>query len=825
MAEYCMNCMSPLEEGNVLCPVCGYDTTNIEIPADQLKPGTRLDGNRYIIGKALGQGGFGITYIARDTLLNKVMAIKEFFPHEYAQRQSMMTSEVTLRDQKKMNFLIKGKEKFLQEARSLAQFQDIPGIVKVINYFEENNTAYIVMDFLEGTDLRNRIKTELFQADELFQLMDPLFQALKTIHEKGLIHRDISPDNIMLRKDGHLTLMDFGAARGANYVDDDGKFTVILKPGYAPLEQYDARGNQGSWSDIYALCATIYKCITGVTPPNPYQRKADKASGNGDPLKMPSELGFDISPEQERMLKKGMEIEIEDRPRTISDLLKIKDEIDNETTKTDDKPVHHYPPKLFVIYSHNDWEFDLKGEQSFGRQSKNTNPDLYINVKSVSRNHGRFFTDFQEQKYSYQSEESTNGTLLNGEMLTPGQMTDLEDGDILAVRPKNQGKFFDVKMIFSTSYVRNVEWRYLGDLNEEVQEVILGKQSRSGMKRDAFDVKYASLFFSKEGCVLIDNGKNEIRVNHEIVDQACFLNPMDVLCVKGYYLLYTGESILYQTEINAPYLSQLGEREVTVSGDEQYFFSVRPEESSAWKRFARNTLFKNYNIYVAPGNLILIMGGTDILEGMVSSSDFSEDVSRVVKIPGHPALEREYRRTRNRIAYVSQSDELRIDSTVYELVRQAVSKSGVTEDNSDEFYSQVEEVLQLFQLGSVRDTSASQLKYSERRILKIAIEYAGDPILMYVDYPTNGMDVQTSRKMIRLLKTISARGKIVLMTSNRPDIEAELLDGVFVLNQDTVSGNRILEFAGSREQAYQYFGVDTLEDILTKIEPSNYRRR
>ena len=193
----------------------------------------------------------------------------------------------------------KGKDSFLKEARTVARFRGTPGIVDVLNFFEANDTAYLVMEYLEGETLSHRLRQHLFTADEIFRLMAPVFDTLEKIHAQGVIHRDISPDNIMLLGDGRLKLMDFGAARLMNY-SDQRSVSVVLKAGYAPLEQYSAKGEQGPWTDIYALCATLYKCITGKTPDDALDR------ADGDELQWPSELGFPISVQQEAVLKKGM---------------------------------------------------------------------------------------------------------------------------------------------------------------------------------------------------------------------------------------------------------------------------------------------------------------------------------------------------------------------------------------------------------------------------------------------------------------------------------------------------------------------------------------
>ena len=310
MEKYCMDCMSPKGE-NEVCPSCGAKGGGILVP-HQLKQGTVLS-RRYLVGKAIGQGGFGITYIGRDLRLDMKIAIKEYYPSGYANRNVSVSPDITISNKRQEAFIEDGKRKFLNEARVLAQFNDEPGIVDVRDFFEENSTAYIIMEYLEGQDIRSYLKQELFPAKEILELVKPVMEALEKIHAKGIVHRDISPDNLMLVNQKQLKLMDFGAARLVDFSDQK-SVSVVLKAGYAPEEQYRPKGVQGPWTDIYALCATIYKCVTGITPDDALQR------GYQDELKWPSELGIEMTAYQEGVLRKGMSVKQEDRYQTVEEL-------------------------------------------------------------------------------------------------------------------------------------------------------------------------------------------------------------------------------------------------------------------------------------------------------------------------------------------------------------------------------------------------------------------------------------------------------------------------------------------------------------------------
>ena len=277
-----------------------------------LRKGTRLIG-RYTIEGVLGQGGFGITYLGIDELHEKKVAIKEFFPQGIVTRNIEYQDTVTVTFVGEKDNYEKGKERFLKEARTMAKFSKDEGIVKALDFFEINNTAYIVMEYLEGITLKQYLReSQRIAPEDLIELLVPLIESLDEIHSQGMIHRDISPDNIMVLPDGRIKLMDFGAAR--DYTEFGEKsLSIVLKPGYAPPEQYQTHGVQGPWTDIYALCATMYKCITGENPPDAIERVMD------DSLKKISEFGIAIPPQEEAAIIKGMSVSAKDRYQDIKD--------------------------------------------------------------------------------------------------------------------------------------------------------------------------------------------------------------------------------------------------------------------------------------------------------------------------------------------------------------------------------------------------------------------------------------------------------------------------------------------------------------------------
>ena len=304
----CMGCMTDKGD-NVICPLCGLNENDLAAASPAfIRPGHELKQGRYTVGIALGQGGFGITYIGYDNVLGTRVAIKEYYPSDIAQRVPGDRTVMPFTNSDD-NFE-RGKQKFLEEARILAKFSDYSGIVSVRDCFDENGTAYMVMQYLDGTDL----KTYLGQhggrlgTEESIKILMPVLAALKEVHRAGVIHRDISPDNIFMTTDGQVKLIDFGAARQG--VDEQKSLSVTLKPGYAPEEQYRTRGNQGPWTDVYALTATLYRMITGNTPPDSLERLMN------DEMVIPNYL-----PEGIRLaIQKGMAVKAVDRFESVDEL-------------------------------------------------------------------------------------------------------------------------------------------------------------------------------------------------------------------------------------------------------------------------------------------------------------------------------------------------------------------------------------------------------------------------------------------------------------------------------------------------------------------------
>jgi serine/threonine protein kinase len=251
--------------------------------------------------------------LAWDTNLQVRIAIKEFLPRQLASRTSGGTQVYPYSGgQEAFNI---GLDQFLSEARNLAQFRDHPGIISVLDFFPENGTGYMVMEYLDGSTLEQYMTANgRLEIPVILQLLVPVADALLACHSAGLIHRDISPDNIFLTSDGRVKVLDFGAARFA-IGSRSTNLSVILKEGYAPFEQYQRNGRQGPWTDIYALTATLYRLLTGDLPVTAPDRVA------GTPLASPSEKGVKLPSGLQTLLDKGLAIRSEQRYQTVDAFL------------------------------------------------------------------------------------------------------------------------------------------------------------------------------------------------------------------------------------------------------------------------------------------------------------------------------------------------------------------------------------------------------------------------------------------------------------------------------------------------------------------------
>ena len=305
--DFCPNCFSENTKDNI-CKQCGYDSTNPGKPGEYLTPGTILV-SKYMVGQVLGHGGFGVTYLGIDLAIQTKVAIKEYLPAGMAVRGLDTLTVTSYMGEKGRNYK-HGLQRFIEEAKVLSKFNAVSSIVSIFDVFTANGTAYIVMEYLDGENLSKYVKRNApLPYDQVLQFILPVCDALKKVHNAGIIHRDISLDNLYLLDNCQVKLLDFGAAR-LTLFDGEKSLSVILKPGYAPMEQYSRKGKQGPWTDIYALAATIYHMLTGQAPAS----ATDRATG--EELEFPDDMPKEIR----KTLEKALSLRPEERYQVIPDL-------------------------------------------------------------------------------------------------------------------------------------------------------------------------------------------------------------------------------------------------------------------------------------------------------------------------------------------------------------------------------------------------------------------------------------------------------------------------------------------------------------------------
>ena len=315
LIKRCPHCMADLKEcDDGPCPFCGFDQDATPQPAEAMHRNTILHG-KYLVGDVLGRGGFGITYVGFDLSLEIKVAIKEYYPTGAVSRREGQSSLVWNRSNMSQTFRQSAYDDFLKEARKMAKMDQIPSIVRVRETFLENETAYIVMDYIEGETLKARLKRDgVMKFSDCITLLRPMMEDLDKVHAQGLIHRDISPDNIMIQPDGKVKLLDLGAAKDLT-LQKEGVSRLVTKKGFSPFEQYRENGRIGPWTDVYALCATIYyACYGRVVSPALDRMEQDDLTFDL-PTKEP------LSQSATAALQKGLAIRAQDRTQSVEQLL------------------------------------------------------------------------------------------------------------------------------------------------------------------------------------------------------------------------------------------------------------------------------------------------------------------------------------------------------------------------------------------------------------------------------------------------------------------------------------------------------------------------
>lgn len=350
----CPNCFSDID--STVCPYCGYDQANAKQYEDAL--GSTVLNARYLTGRVLGKGGFGITYLAKDLISGNMVAIKECLPESFSYRDSM--DRITHKVENTEAFL-NCKKNFDDEIRTLYDLRSNIFVVDVLDYFTENNTEYFVMEYVDGISLKVLVNSQngITSIDNASSVMFTIGSALMEVHKKGYIHCDISPENIMISRNGDVKLIDFGAAKYylSNTQDDSG--AIFLKPGFAPPEQYNFEPNKGPWTDVYALAATFYTIVSGA-PMIPADMRVDN-----DAVKPLVYMDCGVSQRLSDIVAKGLALDIHDRYSNVGDfLLDLAENLDGSTQFDTDT--------LSIIESHK------RKEQQYGAFEDTSTPYVQI---------------------------------------------------------------------------------------------------------------------------------------------------------------------------------------------------------------------------------------------------------------------------------------------------------------------------------------------------------------------------------------------------------------------------------------------------------------
>ncbi len=425
--KLCLNCMEfTIADG--ICTSCGFKRGFAKRRLRGLRPGAILHG-RYLVGRMLGEGGFGITYIGLDLEQGRKVAIKEFMPANVAAR-SLSGIQVISKDRENFEY---GLNRFYEEAKTIYKYRRHPNIIHIYKLFQENGTAYYVMEYLEGQDMQAYINQKGGKMEflPLLQIVLPVMDALERVHQDHIIHRDISPDNIFVGST--VKLLDFGAARLA-YGNQNRSLSVILKKGYAPAEQYYRHGRQGPWTDIYALSATMYKALTGVNIPEAPERLKD------DRIQDIRTVQPEIPSYSADAIMKGLSVKAEAR---YSDIREFRCAFMGEKSPGGNKT--NFDPVL-RLYGVKGFYAGMSLTETegliLGRSASECQLVFPKNAAGISRLHCGLFIDKEKQAMILQDMNSTYGTFLNGRKLEKGEAAEMKNGDRLSI---GNGQVFEIE--------------------------------------------------------------------------------------------------------------------------------------------------------------------------------------------------------------------------------------------------------------------------------------------------------------------------------------------------------------------------------------------
>ncbi len=455
MTAFCPNCFHSEGYMQGVCRLCGYQTEPRKTRA--LPEGEWLRG-RYLIGRVLGMGGFGVTYLAYDNTYRRRCAVKEYFPAEWSERE-IQTKEI-IPNQDALSHYEHGMQLFIEEANLLRTLQNEKGIVKVWDFFDLYGTVYMVMEYIEGKTLSKYMKEKgvVFSPGEAGFMLSEVSEALYGIHRSMLLHRDISPDNIIRQNDGHFKLIDFGSTR-AYALDVPNSLSVLVKPGFAPIEQYSKSGKQGPWTDIYSLAATYYYMVTGKKIPGAPERELGK---DVVPLR---KFVPQLSMQVETAIMRALETDWQKRPKDVREFIRnMESGIATVALKEEPKTIpgvrvtegsqQTVPRKqnaeVYLVLQYSDqtehlqeWPF-INGKLMIGRNTSEN--DICLNDRQISGKHCVVWFNAGDGEF-YVTDSSRNGTYTSKGKLKNGQSVRLRRNEWFYLQTGERRYIFYLEVI------------------------------------------------------------------------------------------------------------------------------------------------------------------------------------------------------------------------------------------------------------------------------------------------------------------------------------------------------------------------------------------
>ena len=497
-------------------------------------------------------------------------------------------------------------------------------------------------------------------------------------------------------------------------------------------------------------------------------------------------------------------------------------------------------PHLTVISGHELHTYILQGEQTLGRVSRSSKPDLPIHSGVASRKHGLFTTNAAGCRYT--DAGSMNGTICCGTMLAAGEGKTLSDGDILRIHGKQDPDAdMDVILIYSTAPEENRIWRRIS--LADAAEVVIGRNEQLRLREESVSRRHASLFRAKKGWALLDHGSlNGVYLNAARIEEPVYLQKNDVIRIADYYFVFLEDELLccvdYYADADIPKKAESDSvtaelddaKEVAkevkpaipaipqnkgAADDSREGLSVWIEERNVWLRAKKKTLLRDIRLNILPGSMVLILGGSGAGKTTFMNAVMGyEPAEGEIRYKGTDIYQ-EYERMKYEIGYVPQEDLLRKNDSVYDtLLNAARMRLPVME--KEEYDRHVEETLHMLGLERLRDALVVKLSGGQRKRLSIAVEYVGNPSLFFLDEPDSGLDGTMARQLWENLRSIADQGKIVMVISHSPDRAFKLFDKIIVLAKNSEEEGRLVYY-GSPKDACAFFEVDDLEGIMRRI--------